>query len=100
MPDPQDPRTIGFRLEGSVEDSGRVRFPDLIDFLQRLRVALKRVEGTVTGSDRPTVYYRIVDMTVSSAEIVLEAVPEGLDRNFIPAILTRVRTSLSSVTEG
>ncbi|MBI4247370.1 MAG: hypothetical protein HY614_09290 [Candidatus Rokubacteria bacterium] len=100
MPEPQDPRTIGFRLEGSVEDAGRVRFPDLIDFLQRLRVALKRVEGTVTGSEHSTVYYRIVEMAVSSAEIVLEAVPEGLEQDLTPEILGRIDTSLSSVIEG
>jgi hypothetical protein len=100
MQDPQTPRTIGFRLEGSVEDSGRVRFPDLIEFLQRLRAALKRVEGTVAGSDRSTIYYRIVDMEVSSAAIVLEGVPEGLERDPIPEILDRVDSSLSAVIEG
>lgn len=100
MSEARSPRTIGFRLEGTVQDGGRVRFPDLIEFLQRLRAALKRVEGTITDSDRSTVYYRIVEMEVSSAAIVLEGVSEGLEPDSIAEILDRVDTSLSTVIDG
>ncbi len=100
MPDGPNPQTIGFRLEGSVEDGGRVRFRDLLDFLQRLRGALKRLEETVTGSERSTVYYRVVDMEVSSAAITLEAVPEELEQDPTSEILGRVDTGLAAIVEN
>jgi hypothetical protein len=100
MSDRPGPQTIGFRLEGSVEDGGRVRLRDLLDFLQRLRGTLKRLEETVTGSERPTVYYRVVDMEVSSAAITLEAVPEELDRDPTAEILGRVDRGLAAIVEN
>ncbi len=99
MPDPTPPQTIGFRLEGSVEDGGRVRFRDLLEFLHRLRATLKRLEETVTGAGRPAVYYRIVDMEVSSAAIMLEAVPERLEEDPTSEILRRVDTGLTAILE-
>lgn len=95
-----DARTIGFRLEGSVEDGGRVRFADLLDFLQRLRATLRRLEETVAVAERPAVYYRVVDMQVSSAAITLEAVPERLDGDPTPELLHRVDTGLAAILEG
>lgn len=93
------PRNIGFRLEGGSEDAGRVRFRDLVEFLERFAACLRRVDEAVTGSDKATVYYRVVDMQASSAEVILEALPMRSEYDAVPAILSRIDSALVSILE-
>lgn len=64
-----------------------MRLNALLSQLQNLNAALKRIDRLVTGEDKDTTYYRVVDLKHSSpAEIALQAVPIEEENNFTPQI--------------
>jgi len=76
MPAENVSQTITLSLKGSSKDDKRVRLNDFLHELDALRLALKLAETSVTGKDKPKVYYRIVRLSSNSpAEVTIEPVP-------------------------
>jgi hypothetical protein len=63
---------VWVRLEGSPRNDGKVRARDFVEFFEALLRVLRGIEKG-TGSAPQTVAYTIVDMSVSSAVMELEA---------------------------
>lgn len=75
---------ISIRLEGVPQENGHVKLTVLIKQLEALRDALVNTERTLTGSDTPTVYYRVVGLSHQSpATITLE--PVAIKKKSIPS---------------
>jgi len=67
---------IVIQAVGAVEDNGDLRFPEFIEQLNAVRVALRHTERLVTGTTEARVYYRVVDLhKASPATVVLEPKP-------------------------
>lgn len=67
--------TITLTIEGSQVDNGHVRLSDFLDELEALKEALRQTERSMFNTDRPEVYYRIVDAEHSSPlRLVIEGV--------------------------
>jgi hypothetical protein len=66
---------ITIQLQGSPEDDGHIRLSEFLAQLEATRTALKNTERLVTGSDEPSLYYRVINLSYASpATVVLEAV--------------------------
>lgn len=75
-------KRITLQVEGSAEDKGHVRLPEFIRRLSLLRNALAVTERQITGQERASVYWRIVDLKHDSpATVVLEEVPLPVSKN-------------------
>jgi hypothetical protein len=70
---------ITIRLIGSDVDGGHVRLTDFLDELSGFCDTLAKLERMLSGRDKASLYYRIVDLSHQSpATVVLEAVkPKG-----------------------
>ncbi len=69
-------RIITIKIEGAFTDEGHVRLSEFVQQLEAVRAALKHTERLVSGSEEPSLYYRIVDLNHSSpTTVVIEAVP-------------------------
>lgn len=67
---------VRLQLRGKHEDGEHVRLADFITQLSALRLALINTERLISHRDRPTLYYRVVDLShASPATVVLEATP-------------------------
>ena len=67
-----------------------MRFNALLSQLQNLSAALRCIDRLVTGQDKETAYYRVVDLKHSSpAEIALQAVPIEVTDDHTPEITNR-----------
>lgn len=68
-------KRITIRFVGADSDGGDVRLSDFIDKLEAFKEALKQTERILSGDDRQSVYYKVVDLTHSSpATVTIEAV--------------------------
>lgn len=69
-------RRISLIMEGSENEQGHLRFGVYLRQLQALSATLKQIDRIVTSQQKPTAYYRVVDLSHDSpATIVVEAVP-------------------------
>lgn len=69
-------RRITVEIKGSAEDGGYPRLTEFLQQLDAIKSALKHTERLLSGSDDRAVYYRIVELTMSSpATVVLEETP-------------------------
>ena len=80
---------ITIRLIGSEADGGDVRLTDFLDELYGFCETLAKLERLLSGQDRASLYYRIVDLSHQSpATVVLEAVrPKGAP--IAPSVVVR-----------
>lgn len=91
--------TIGYKLEGSPEDEGRVRLHELLNSLQKFYSCLKRLEIRPDSGRKANIYYRVVELNTGSAEILIE--PVSSQPSFDPRIiLERMDTGLNAILEG
>lgn len=90
---------VWVRLEGSPRNDGRVRARDFVEFFETLLRVLKGIEKGTSGS-APPVAYNIVDMSVSSAVMELEA--ESLDETGFLAreVVKRFGEGLKALESG
>lgn len=93
-------KTLKIQFTGSTEDSEHVRLSDFIDELKSMREALIELDKAVSNSEKPTVDYRIVDLSHSSpASVVLEAIPTAdSDKTFNDS--DKIMTKFLDVIEG
>ena len=67
---------IKIQLKGAFSDDHHVRLSDFIIQLNALQLALVNTESIISGSNKPSLYYRIIDLTHSSpSTVLLEAKP-------------------------
>jgi hypothetical protein len=69
-------KRITIQLKGSPADNEHLRLSDFIAQLDAIKGALTRLEESITGSEKRSIYYRVVDLRHSSpATVVLDAAP-------------------------
>jgi hypothetical protein len=68
-------KKITIQLVGTADSKGNVRLTDFVDQLKQIKRALNERERLVSGSDRPQIEYKVVDLHHSEATLVLEPVP-------------------------
>jgi len=69
-------KRITIQIKGDPADNEHLRLSDFISQLDAIRGALTRLEENITGTEKRSIYYCVVDLKHSSpATIVLDAVP-------------------------
>ncbi len=91
---------IEFKLQGSDDDRGKVRIYEFKDFLDSVSTILKKIETSVSDSEKPSTYYRIINLKVGSATIGIEAVPYKKEEDYSASILDRFTEGVNIVQEG
>ena len=95
-------KIISVRLKGTREDGEHVRLSDFINQLHSLSDALTQADHLVTGSEKRSLYFRVVDLKHSSpATVVLEPVPLLLgepDRSV--AVVSKFFSSIRQIQES
>ena len=67
-------RYIKFQLTGSNRDEQHVRLSDFIGQFYALKAAFANIERIISGNERSTVYFRVINLSHSSpATVELEA---------------------------
>lgn len=73
-------RHIKVRLTGASGDEQHVRFSDFLGQFYALKVAFSNVERIISGNERPSVYFRVVNLSHNSpATVTLEAHDSEVD---------------------
>lgn len=73
-------RRIKIRLTGASRDEQHVRFSDFLVQFYALKVAFSNVERIISGNERPSVYFRVIDLSHNSpASVTLEAHGDEID---------------------
>src|SRR5689334_4738819 len=86
-------KRITVQIKGSAEDGGYPRLSEFLQQLEAVKSALKHTERLLSGSEERAVYYRIVELQMSSpATVVLEETP-------IPMAERRIKLPKVPVTE-
>jgi hypothetical protein len=94
-------KKITIRLKGSREDNEHVRLSDFVSHLQFLSAALSETDHLLTGVDKKSVYFRVVDLKHSSpATVVLEPVPIPGEVDHSAAIISKFFSSLEKIQES
>jgi hypothetical protein len=87
-------------LKGKPEDEDHVRLSDFIAQLESFRRALMQTDRIISGGEKPTAYYRVVDLHHSSpAMIAIEAVPYNRKRGHVDEIMGRFVSGLRLIQE-
>ncbi len=97
MPE-QPPPHISLKLEGSPQDQGLVRAQDFVAFVSAALACLRRLEGA--RMSRTKVVYRVVDLSVSSAVVELEASSPEDVHALASKVVENFLTGLTAVQEG
>ncbi len=93
-------RRIKIRLTGSEKDQEHIRLNELITQLGTLYVALNRTDYLVSKKERPSVIYRVIDLTHSSpATITLEAAPIDPQLDYSDLIVGKFISGLQTITQ-
>jgi hypothetical protein len=66
-------RKVTIRLIGSDNDLQHVQFTDFLTQLHAVRIALENVERVISGYDRPSVYFRVTNLSHSSPATITGA---------------------------
>jgi hypothetical protein len=95
-------RRIKVEIKGSSEDGGFLRLTEFLQQLDAIKTALKHTERLASGSEERAVYYRIVELKMSSpATVVLEETairtPERRARLPRTPITKRLVSTLSQI---
>lgn len=88
-----------FKLEGSRDDKGKVRVYEFIEFLFNVNTYLRKIETSVSRSEKSSTFYRITDLKAGSAIIGIEAVPYKDEEDYTIPIFDRFTESISSIQE-
>lgn len=95
-------KRITIQLEGSKEDGSDVRLDDLIVELNSIKKALIENELSISGAEKPTIDYKVVDLRHSSPSvIVLEPVSaNGRTLVRMPEVVQNFTTELRAIKQG
>lgn len=88
-------------LKGEVSDNENVRLSDLIDQLKAVKDVLNSLDKRVAGSKKPTLYYRVVGLSMNSpATIEVEAVAPQGKQDFSSVIVRDFINGLKFIGSG
>lgn len=94
-------KTISIRLKGTREDGEHVRLSDFINQLHSLSDVLAQADYLVTGAEKRSIYFRVVDLKHSSpATVVLEPVPLLGEPDRSAAVVSKFFSSIKQIQES
>lgn len=94
-------KKIIIRLKGVREDDEHVRLSDFVNQLHSLGDALTQVDYLVTGAEKKSIYFRVVDLKHSSpATVVIEPVPFLGEPDRTATIVSRFFSSIKQIQES
>jgi len=92
---------LEFIIEGALSEEYLVRLTDLIDSLDKVKDALTQIDSSFTGSGKPSVYYRVVELSHSSPpRIVLDSVPIHENADYGNETFNEFVTTWGSLSAG
>lgn len=89
---------ITVRLRGEARDFERVRLGDFRDFLNAFSLVLRTLDSKISGKSQ-TAFFRIADLSASSAQVTVEAVPIRSEEDFTPLLLDQLVRDLAAIQE-
>lgn len=93
-------RHIKVRLTGSSRDEQNVRFSDFLVQFYALKVAFSNVERIISGNERPSVYFRIIDLSHNSpATVTLEAHGSEVDNDLSTNVVDKFFFGLQQIRD-
>lgn len=93
-------RRVKIQLTGSSSDEQHVRFSDFLIQFHALKVALANVERIISGHERPSVYFRVVDLSHRSpATVTLEAQGATLNDDLSGSVVDKFFDGLRQINE-
>jgi hypothetical protein len=91
---------ITVQLKGSLSDDYHVRLSEFLTQLNALQQALANTETVISGSPKPSLYYRIIDLTHSSpSTVIVEAKSYNPDNDLSTDVVNKFFGGLRQIQE-
>jgi len=94
-------KELKIELKGSFEDQENLRFSDFLNELRAIEAALGELDSQLVGSDKRSVYYRIISVSHSSPTLLtLDTKPYDPELDNGDIVLDRFISSWDSIRRG
>lgn len=91
---------VKIQLTGANTDEQHVRFSDFLVQFTAIKNAFSNVERIISGNTRPSVYFRVVDLSHSSpAALTLEAHDAGIVQDLSTSVVGKFFSGLQSIRD-